>query len=289
MILNLTAKAGTALFHYRFDQREVLVGRAETVDVRLPHPSVSQVHLCLRLVKGKLMSMDSGSTNGTTLDGVPLEPEVPVPVRPGSRFTVGIFELVIGEPESGELTAPGDTAGLARRMVLEVLAEGDHPVLVVQNGSNRGERLEIAAGGDPLVVGRDTACDLRLGDADASRKHMEVRLEDGAVQVRDLDSKNGVRVNGAPLNGWHTLEHGVELKVGKTRLWFCDPAETYLRDLEQKAAGGGAGEAEQGDSEAPAPGSEVGRQRRVDLMLAAAAVALVLGAAGLILYLAGWL
>ena len=287
MIINLRATAGTARFHYRFDQREVLVGRAETVDLRLPHPSVSLVHLCLRLVKGKLWANDRGSTNGTALDGVPLVPEEPVPAPPGSRLTVGIFELVIGEPESGELTAPGDMAGFARRMVLEILGEGDFPALVVQNGSNRGERLEIASGGVAQVVGRDTGCDLRLGDADASRKHMEVRRHDGLVQVRDLDSKNGIRVDGAHLEGWQPLAHGAKVKVGKTVLRFCDPAETYLRDLEEESGDGGAGAAGQGDGQGDEATAR--RLRQVDLVLVTAGVALVLGVAGLILYLAGWL
>ena len=287
MAINLTVAAGTARFHYCFEQREVLVGRAETVDVRLPHPSVSQVHLCLRHHKGRLMVMDSGSTNGTTLDGVDLDPHEPQPVSPGSRIKLGIFALIIGQPEPGELTAPKDTAGFARRMVLEVLDRDRLPALVVQNGPGRGERLEIAAGG-ALVVGRDTACDLRLSDADASRRHLEVRLQDSAVQVRDLRSKNGVRVDGARLQGWRTLIHGTELKIGKTLLCFTDPAESYLQDLQRASDSAGVqGPAGRDD---PRPGAMDGarqRLRRVDLALAAAAAALVLGAVGLILYLMG--
>ena len=152
MPIVLTATAGTARFCYRFEQAEVLVGRGEAVDVRLPHPSVSLVHLCLRRRKGRLLVMDSGSTNGTTLDGAPLTPDEPAPVRAGSRLSVGIFQLVIGEAEAGETTAPADTAGFARRMVQEVLGDGDHPVLVVQNSPERGHRLELPSGSEPRVV-----------------------------------------------------------------------------------------------------------------------------------------
>lgn len=290
MTINLTATAGSARFHYRFDQREVLVGRAETVDVRLPHPSVSLVHLCLRIHKGRLMVMDSDSTNGTTLDGSPLEPLEPVPLPTGSRLGVGIFEIVLGEPESGELSAPQDTAGFARRMVLEVLGEDEHPALVVQNGSNRGQRLAIGPDAGSMVVGRDTGCDLRLGDADASRRHLEVRRRDGAVQVRDLDSKNGIRVAGAYPEGWHTLDHGVEVRVGKTVLRYCDPAETYLQDLDsQQEPGPKRGGAASGDCQGQTASAEQRQLQRLDLALVTAAAALVLGAAALILYFAGWI
>ena len=290
MTINLTATAGSACFHYRFDQREVLVGRSETVDVRLPHPSVSLVHLCLRIHEGRLMVMDSESTNGTTLDGEPLEPLEPVPLPPGGRLSVGIFEIVAGEPESGELTAPRDTAGFARRMVLEVLGEQEHPALVVQNGSDRGQQLAIGPDTGPLVVGRDTGCDLRLGDADASRRHLEVRRQDDAVQVRDLESKNGIQVGGAFIEGWFTLEHGAELRIGKTVLRYCDPAETYLQELgSEPAPQQGRGEAAPKDDGGRSTSPEDRQLWRLDLALVSAAAALVLGAAGLILYFAGWI
>ncbi len=288
MIINLTATAGTTLFHYRFDQHEVLIGRAETVDLRLPHSSVSLVHLCVRRIKDRLMVVDSGSTNGTTLDGVLLEPGEPARVKLGSRLEVGVFEVVIGELEPGELDAPENTASYARRMVMEVMEdEADAPALVVQNGPNRGERLEIS-GAEPLVVGRETGCDLRLRDADASRRHLEVREHEGEVQARDMDSKNGVLMDGEPMTqGWQTLLHGAQVKVGKTRLRFRDPAESFLRGLGQQTgdeAGEGAGEGGQ----PPETSTEVRRRlRRVDLLLILAGAVLLLGAGALILYLSG--
>lgn len=287
MPIVLTATAGTARFHYRFEQAEVLVGRGEAVDVRLPHPSVSMVHLCLRERRGRLLVMDSGSTNGTTLDGAPLSPEEPAPAPPGCRLSVGIFQLVINEAEQGETTAPADTAGFARRMVLEVLGDGDHPVLLVQNSPERGARLELPPDGEPRVVGRDAACDLRLSDADASRRHMEARNRDDLVQVRDLESKNGVGVDGAAISGWHDLDHGAKIKIGKTELLLVDPAAVYLEELNEASA------EEAAQVEEPAVSGEEASSRaelrRLDMTLLGAAAALVAGAAALISYLAGWI
>lgn len=49
----------------------------------------------------------------------------------------------------------------------------------------------------PLVVGRDEACDLTLAGNEVSRRHAEFTVDGPVVAVRDLESRNGVFVNGA--------------------------------------------------------------------------------------------
>ena len=123
-----TAEQGDPRHHFAFEQDEVLVGRDEAVEVRLPDPSVSFVHLRLLHKKGCLFAVDCGSTNGTRLDGRRLPPDEPVEVRPGARLALGPFELALGAPDRDRqpLTRAEDTAALAREMVLEVLgALGD--------------------------------------------------------------------------------------------------------------------------------------------------------------------
>ena len=45
------------------------------------------------------------------------------------------------------------------------------------------------------VVGRDLGCDITLLATDISRRHIEIRFQNGRVSVRDLDSRNGTYVN----------------------------------------------------------------------------------------------
>jgi FHA domain/Domain of unknown function (DUF1707) len=47
-----------------------------------------------------------------------------------------------------------------------------------------------------LVLGRSSACELVLADDTVSRRHAELRAEDGRWIVRDLGSSNGTWVNG---------------------------------------------------------------------------------------------
>ena len=55
--------------------------------------------------------------------------------------------------------------------------------------------FELRAGA-PQLVGRAPTCDIPIIDPTISRRHAEVQLGDGGVQVRDLGSSNGTFVNG---------------------------------------------------------------------------------------------
>jgi Protein of unknown function (DUF3662)/FHA domain len=88
-----------------------------------------------------------------------------------------------------------------------------HGVLVMSDGS----RLEV--GGTPITIGRLPDCDIQLQDANASRRHAEIRVVDGRHQITDLKSTNGTRVNGAPI-GSHNLSYGDLITVGGISLRY---------------------------------------------------------------------
>ena len=46
------------------------------------------------------------------------------------------------------------------------------------------------------MIGRSSACQIVLGDDTVSRRHAELRYEDGRWLLRDLGSSNGTYVNG---------------------------------------------------------------------------------------------
>jgi len=67
-----------------------------------------------------------------------------------------------------------------------------------------------------------------LEDQFASRHHAEIRYIDGAYQIYDLNSKNGVVLDSRKLPGsgsaW--LEDGVEILLASTSFRFHDPGAT---------------------------------------------------------------
>jgi eukaryotic-like serine/threonine-protein kinase len=50
--------------------------------------------------------------------------------------------------------------------------------------------------GNPIVIGRDPECDVRIASAQVSGKHCELRSDGAVWWVVDLGSKNGTQVNG---------------------------------------------------------------------------------------------
>jgi hypothetical protein len=47
-----------------------------------------------------------------------------------------------------------------------------------------------------VLIGRSSSCQIVLGDDTVSRRHAELRFEDGRWLLRDLGSSNGTYVNG---------------------------------------------------------------------------------------------
>jgi len=98
--------------------------------------------------------------------------------------------------------------------------------LVCLSGPNAGQEVELSR--EMTAVGRSTEAGIRLEDQFASRQHAEILRVGTGYQVRDLQSKNGVVVDGQRLAPGATawLSDGVEVQFASTRYRFHDPSAT---------------------------------------------------------------
>jgi len=69
------------------------------------------------------------------------------------------------------------------------------------------------------LIGRSKECDVQLADPNASRRHAELRREGAAFWVIDLDSTNGLEVNGRRMKR-AKLEDGDRVTIGSTQIVF---------------------------------------------------------------------
>ena len=69
--------------------------------------------------------------------------------------------------------------------------------------------------GDSQVIGRLGKCSIPLKDSRASREHARIYKSRGAYFVVDLNSKNGISVNGEPVTKVE-LSPGDRVQVGET-------------------------------------------------------------------------
>jgi DNA-binding NtrC family response regulator len=86
-----------------------------------------------------------------------------------------------------------------------------HLLLVWSADAARTCRLPLRG---TVVVGRAPEAEVRIDSAAVSRQHARISVEPGAVQVIDLGSQNGTRVNGERLNGERPLAYGDLLTFG---------------------------------------------------------------------------
>jgi Protein of unknown function (DUF3662)/FHA domain len=73
--------------------------------------------------------------------------------------------------------------------------------------------------GERAIVGRSRECDIVLEDPNVSRRHAELRQDDGSWTIVDLGSTNGVKVNGRRTDRAE-LREGDRITLGLTELTF---------------------------------------------------------------------
>lgn len=145
-----------------------------------------------------------------------------VELETDDRLSLGEFGI------QAKLVRPADAGAEAEAV------EGDfgHTMVYSTTGARRVESprkdsrvllvsddKRIVVTGDPFVIGRSRECDLVLDDPNVSRRHAELRREDGGWAVRDLGSTNGIKLNGQRSRGGR-LSPGDEITLGLSRLTF---------------------------------------------------------------------
>ena len=83
--------------------------------------------------------------------------------------------------------------------------------LVVVSGTREGQIVPITV--EKFIIGRATDCHLRSRSELVSRYHCAILVSNGAI-VRDLGSRNGVKLNGEKISMDHALKNGDHLTVG---------------------------------------------------------------------------
>jgi len=85
-----------------------------------------------------------------------------------------------------------------------------------------GTGHDVALTGERMVVGRLKACDICLGDNNASRQHAALEREGTGWALVDLGSTNGTLVNGEPVDRVR-LRDGDVITIGISELTYHEP------------------------------------------------------------------
>ena len=92
---------------------------------------------------------------------------------------------------------------------------GPHAFLVIHvEGADRTSRVVDLPEGVDVTFGRSRGATIFVDSEKVSRTHARVRRTGDVIEVEDLGSRNGTRVNGEKIEGPHRLDSGDEISIG---------------------------------------------------------------------------
>jgi hypothetical protein len=157
-------------------------------------------------------------------EGLALVTRPTVEFNTDERLGLGEFGIQAQLVQPPEAEAPAEEhvqADFGHTMVYSPDREARRLVPPVSDGRamlvGGGKRTVLS--GSRVVLGRSRDCDVRLDDPNVSRRHAELRREEGGWVVADLGSTNGVKVNGRQVSE-APLKPGDEIVLGLERLTF---------------------------------------------------------------------
>jgi hypothetical protein len=136
----------------------------------------------------------------------------------------GILTQLVGAAEE-EVAAGHDAGPSAEDFGHTMVYSPDRAARPLAPAAPAGRALLVGEGkrtvlsGSRLLIGRSRDCDITLEDPNASRRHAELRNEDGRWVITDLGSTNGIKVNGRRVEE-AVLRPGDELTLGLAKLTF---------------------------------------------------------------------
>lgn len=130
--------------------------------------------------------------------------------------------------------ADESTVDVPQEAFVRRLEEEDGPgaCLVFLAGPRMGQTVAIEE--RPREMGRSEEANIVIPDSGVSRRHARVFMRDEAAMVEDLDSSNGVFVNGARIERIARLEPGDKISLGTETILKFTYHDRFDEDFQQR-------------------------------------------------------
>jgi hypothetical protein len=99
----------------------------------------------------------------------------------------------------------------------------------------RYHQQEFELGDGAFLIGRGADCQLALDDGLVSRRHARITVAGDEITVEDLESRNGVKVNGSLVEGLTPLGDGDRLQIGSQEMTVLRARRTNMTTMAQPA------------------------------------------------------
>jgi pSer/pThr/pTyr-binding forkhead associated (FHA) protein len=263
----------------------LVLGRERSCDITVSRSNISSRHCEMEFRDGFWLVRDLNSSNGTRVNGTRCTTTW---LLPDDVLMLATFSFIVRyRPPVGRMPPPHSppTASSAAEPYL-----GPHvsfsPPRPPARQATPGARPALGdmipcGGGNPiplhkprLVVGRHADCDIVLRDGAVSGRHCQLDWNDDCWSVRDLGSRNGIRVDGVRCQQEH-LPPGSVLSIATLRYRFVYTASTavsaagqprlFTQSLLEKAGLTGSRTQSLAGSHAPADDPHDPQRRRYSL------------------------
>ena len=84
--------------------------------------------------------------------------------------------------------------------------------LVIQD--DEGKTTVVPLIRDELTIGRKEGNTIRLTERNVSRRHARLVRSNGSISIEDLNSYNGIRVNGSRIQGRCQIRESDRVQIG---------------------------------------------------------------------------
>ncbi len=208
-------------------------GRAAGNDVQLLENGVSGIHAKIYGRDGAFFIEDMQSVNGVYINGQRIPANVPYQLKDQEVINILNYTITFRTGLSTLRPAPqrpdadiDSTYQIEQDMVKQFLSdpEQESPHIQIIEGVRAGTVFEIKEYED-FLIGRGRNCHLNLADDATSREHCLLRRDWTGVTIKDLNSRNGVLINGVRIkpNLEVSLKHGDQITIGLHTMIFKDP------------------------------------------------------------------
>lgn len=191
----------------------LMIGSDSSCDIRISNNRVSRNHCQVIFSKENgLKIVDLNSSNGTYLNGIKL--------KAGNTYSLNLKDQVQLAGVSGIIISVGSENTQSKGL------------------EDQKNILELFNNTDMIIVGRDSSCDLRINDTRISRRHASIKkITNDKFLLKDLDSLNGIYVNGSKVNGSRTISKKDNIFLGKYLLKIDGRAKDLSDELAISAIG----------------------------------------------------